>query len=124
MNAAHYILKRSTASNKAKTSRQIWTINADGEEKNTNLRLRFILNNGMNALLGKSKSNKNSSPVLKIQQDNVDKFMTGCDNATYCEYAETTIPQTLTDAATASIIQEIEKTPESEEHTTTTSTKI
>jgi hypothetical protein len=89
MNASQYILKRSTASNKAKTSRQIWTIDALGEEKNTNLRIRFILNNGVNALLGKSKSNKISTPVLKIQQDNVDKFMSVCDNVTYCEYTDT-----------------------------------
>ena len=112
MNASHYILKRSTAANKAKTSRQIWTVNESGEEKNTNLRIRFILNNGVNALLGKSKSNKNSSPVLKIQQDNVDKFMTGCDNVTYCEYAETMTIATEFDALT---IPKIEKTKELQE---------
>ena len=39
----------------------------------TNLRLRVVLNNGVGALIGLSKSNKNSIPVIKVQQDAVNK---------------------------------------------------
>jgi hypothetical protein len=61
---------------RAKTSGQIWRISPDGSvEVNTHLRLRLVLNNGVTALLGKSKSNSNSIPCLKIQQDNVANFM-------------------------------------------------
>jgi hypothetical protein len=64
----------------AKTSRQIYIRSPDGKEINTNLRIRLLLNNGITALLGKSKKNKTSVPCLKIQQDNVDEFIRDCDN--------------------------------------------
>ena len=49
----------------------------DGIEVNTNLRIRLVLNNGVNALLGQSSSNKTSVPCLKIQQDRVNLLMNG-----------------------------------------------
>lgn len=74
-----FILKKT----RAKSSRQLWLKSENGEI-NTNLRIRITLNNGVNALLGKSKSNKSSTPSIKIQQDNVDKFIESClDKTTY-----------------------------------------
>ena len=78
-----YILK---STSRAKTSRQIWIRNNDGSEINTNLRVRLNLNNGITALLGKSKSNKTSVPCLKIQQDNVDSFITNCFDKIIIKY--------------------------------------
>ena len=79
-----YILK---SSSRAKTSRQIWIISSDGcEEINTNLRIRLVLNNGITALLGKSKANKSSCPSLKIQQDNVDTFISKCFGKVIAKY--------------------------------------
>jgi hypothetical protein len=46
-----------------------------GEEINTCLRIRLVLNNGVNALVGQSSKNKSSVPCIKIQQDNVDLFI-------------------------------------------------
>ena len=58
------------------SSRQIWRKCAStGQEINTNLRLRIVLNNGVGALCGFSKSNKNSSICLKIQQENVENHL-------------------------------------------------
>lgn len=45
------------------------------KEINTNLRIRLVLNNGVTALVGQSKSNSSSSPCIKIQQDNVNSFL-------------------------------------------------
>jgi hypothetical protein len=73
------------ATDAAKTSRQIFIVGADGSEKNTHLRIRFVLNNGVTALLGFSSANKSSVPVLKIQQDNVTDFITSATDKT--EYA-------------------------------------
>lgn len=70
-----YILKSTP---RAATSRQIWLKSADGYEINTNIRIRLHLNNGITALLGNSKKNKTSVPCLKIQQDNVDIFISKC----------------------------------------------
>lgn len=70
----------------AKTSRQIWIKTPEGEEINTNLRIRLHLNNGISALLGRSKSNPSSSPCLKIQQDNVDKFLEECNDKVIVNY--------------------------------------
>ena len=67
-NEWEYYLK---SSGRAKTSRMVWR-RKDGVEENTNLRIRLVLNNGVNALLGLSEKNKNSYPCLKIQQDRVD----------------------------------------------------
>ena len=54
--------------------------NSDSEEINTNLRLRLVLNNGVNALVGTSSKNKTSVPCLKIQQDGVDDFINKIEN--------------------------------------------
>tara|TARA_R110000824_G_scaffold70902_5_gene181791 strand:+ start:5244 stop:6026 length:783 start_codon:yes stop_codon:yes gene_type:complete len=40
-----------------------------------NIRIRLVLNNGIGALLGLSKSNKFSTPTIKIQQDRCDKMI-------------------------------------------------
>ena len=61
-------------------SRQIWRI-TDGVPVNTSLRLRLVLNNGVNALLGLSSSNKTSVLTLKVQQDNVNKLLKQVDSA-------------------------------------------
>jgi hypothetical protein len=60
---------------RAKTSAQIWRRNAEGQEINTKLRMRLVLNNGVSALLGLSASNKTSFPCIKIQQDDVSHFI-------------------------------------------------
>lgn len=51
-------------------SRQIWRITG-GVAVNTHLRVRLVLNNGVNALLGLSRANKTSQLTVKLQQDNV-----------------------------------------------------
>jgi hypothetical protein len=70
------------ATDAAKTSRQIFIVAPDGTEKNTHLRIRFVLNNGVTALLGLSSANNNSVPALKIQQDNVAGFITTATDKT------------------------------------------
>jgi hypothetical protein len=50
------------------------------EEINTYLRIRLVLNNGVNALVGTSLKNKCSVPCIKIQQDNVDVFLQSIEN--------------------------------------------
>ena len=52
----------------------------ESEEINTFLRIRLVLNNGVNALVGNSSKNKSSVPCLKIQQDKVDKFLNQMEN--------------------------------------------
>jgi hypothetical protein len=79
-----YILKSTP---RAKTSRQIWIVTADGNKINTNLRIRLTLNNGITALLGKSKANKNAAPCFKIQQDNVDLFISKCVGNIVTDYS-------------------------------------
>jgi hypothetical protein len=74
------------ATDAAKTSRQIFVVAPDGTEKNTHLRIRFVLNNGVTALLGLSSANKSSVPVLKIQQDNVADFITSATDKTEHAY--------------------------------------
>jgi hypothetical protein len=74
------------ATDTAKTSRQIFVVAADGTEKNTHLRIRFVLNNGVTALLGFSSANKSSVPVLKIQQDNVADFISSATEKTEYVY--------------------------------------
>lgn len=83
-NNHHNFILKSTS--RAKTSRQIWIKSADGNEINTNLRIRLHLNNGITALLGKSKANKTSVPCLKIQQDNVDEFISKCFDKVIIDY--------------------------------------
>uniref|UniRef100_A0A6C0AHY9 Uncharacterized protein n=1 Tax=viral metagenome TaxID=1070528 RepID=A0A6C0AHY9_9ZZZZ len=55
---------------RAKGSAKIWRIRGT-VEKDTTLRLRYVLNNGVGALLGQSTKNKTSCPSIKIQQDAV-----------------------------------------------------
>jgi hypothetical protein len=50
------------------------------EEINTHLRIRLVLNNGVNALVGTSLKNKCSVPCIKIQQDQVDSFIHSIEN--------------------------------------------
>lgn len=65
------------------SSRQIWRkCVRTGEEVNTHLRLRVVLNNGVGALCGFSSSNKNSSVCLKIQQENVENHLNSLVNST------------------------------------------
>jgi hypothetical protein len=61
------------------TSGKILFYDANGEEFDHGLRGRLALNNGVNALLGRSKSNKTSSAVFKIQQDKVDVMLAGIE---------------------------------------------
>lgn len=82
INQPEYILKKT----RAKTSRQILIKNVDGTEINTNIRIRFLLNNGVGTLLGLSKKNKCSIPCIKIQEDKVIKFISDCVNKTICPY--------------------------------------
>ena len=60
---------------RGKTSAKIIFKNADGDTIDHNLRIRLVLNNGVGALLGLSKSNKTSLATIKIQQDRCDKMM-------------------------------------------------
>jgi len=87
---ARYRFKPST---RAQTSRQLFIESADGEWIDTGLRVRLVLNNGVNALLGLSNSNKTSVPTIKIQQDHVSRFLAGCDDVTVIDY---TPPPTMT----------------------------
>jgi hypothetical protein len=57
------------------TSATIVFIDGKGKEHDCGLRLRVVTNNGINALLGLSKSNKNSSLTIKIQQDEIRKML-------------------------------------------------
>lgn len=59
----------------AKTSRSIYRRGPNGEEIDTSLRLRIVLNNGVKALLGLSSSNNSSSFTIKVQQENVDNLL-------------------------------------------------
>tara|TARA_B100000886_G_scaffold272922_1_gene196840 strand:+ start:502 stop:1440 length:939 start_codon:yes stop_codon:yes gene_type:complete len=68
-------------STRAKSSRQI---TRNGVV--TNLRLRIVLNNGVKALLGLSKSNKYSIPVIKIQQDNVNAVLAETTMYSSCDF--------------------------------------
>ena len=70
-----YFLK----TNGVSTSASIWR-RLNGEEINTHLRLRFILNNGVRALLGVSSANRNAAPCIHIQQDHLDAFIRTLSN--------------------------------------------
>ena len=57
------------------------SVENEGVECNsTNLRIRFVLNNGVGAFLGLSAKNKYSVPCIKIQQDGVDALLDGITN--------------------------------------------
>lgn len=60
---------------RGKTSAKIIFKNADGDIIDHNLRVRLVLNNGVGALLGLSKSNKTSIATIKVQQDRCDKMI-------------------------------------------------
>jgi hypothetical protein len=70
-----YFLKKAAS---AQTSRQVWR-ETNGVKVNTDLRLRLVLNNGVTALLGLSKANKNSVLTMKIQQDQVNRLLQSVD---------------------------------------------
>jgi len=61
---------------KGLTSAQIWRRHG-GHEVNTNLRLRFVSNNGLKALF----ESKGSVPCYKIQQDKVKDFLSSLKGA-------------------------------------------
>jgi hypothetical protein len=55
----------------------------EDDEGNTidhGLRIRVVTNNGIGALIGKSKANKSSQGVVKIQQDNIPGLISGLGN--------------------------------------------
>ena len=58
----------------AKSSRKV-IFTKDGVDYDYGIRLRVTSNNGITAFLGLSKSNKNSSVVIKLQQDAVHKLV-------------------------------------------------
>ena len=68
-------------STRAKSSRQI-TRNGIV----TNLRLRIVLNNGVKALIGLSKANKHSIPVIKVQQDKVNAVLESTTLYSQCDF--------------------------------------
>ena len=71
-----YVLR----STRGKTSRMLFR-EKDGVSINTNLRIRLVLNNGVNALIGQSSKNKSSVPCLKIQQDRVNLLLTQLEDS-------------------------------------------
>lgn len=74
------------SSRRRSMSKQIWITTKDGVDINTHLRWRIYLNNGITALFGQSKANSNSSVCIKIQQDNVSKFISECNDKVYLSY--------------------------------------
>ena len=74
---SHYFLKHTPGTCSAQIMR---SSNDSKEEINTYLRVRLVLNNGVNALVGTSLKNKTSVPCIKIQQDNVELFLQSIEN--------------------------------------------
>ena len=72
---------------RAKTSRQLYIIDENHNEINVHIRIRLVLNNGLNALLdnGNSKS-KVSYPCIKIQQECIDKMVDSIENKVITSY--------------------------------------
>tara|TARA_B100000131_G_scaffold276174_1_gene279218 strand:+ start:1344 stop:2120 length:777 start_codon:yes stop_codon:yes gene_type:complete len=64
---------------KGKQSGKILFYDESGAEFDYGLRGRLALNNGVNALLGRSKSNKSSMAVFKVQQDQVHVMIESID---------------------------------------------
>lgn len=64
-----------SATKNGQTSRKIVFTDPLGKNHDYGLRFRLVLNNGVGALLGLSKSNSNSQPVIKIQQDKVSSLI-------------------------------------------------
>lgn len=63
-----------------RTTSDLSVENEGAEYNSTNLRIRFVLNNGVGAFLGLSPKNKYSVPCIKIQQDGVDALLDGITN--------------------------------------------
>ena len=74
---SQYFLKHTPGASSAQIMR---SSNDSKEVINTYLRVRLVLNNGVNALVGTSLKNKTSVPCIKIQQDNVDFFLQNIEN--------------------------------------------
>jgi len=70
-----YIPSFEPATKNDQTSRKIVFTDHLGNTHDYGLRFRLVLNNGVGALLGLSKSNNNSQPVIKIQQDKVSSLI-------------------------------------------------
>jgi hypothetical protein len=71
-----------TLQGKGKSSRKV--IFSDGiHTYDCGLRIRITSNNGINAFLGMSKSNKNSQVVIKLQQDNIKELLSVTKPQTY-----------------------------------------
>ena len=60
---------------RGRTSAKIVFEDNNGNVFDHNLRIRVVLNNGVTALMGTSDSNTSSIPVIKIQQDKVNKVI-------------------------------------------------
>jgi hypothetical protein len=65
--------------NKKHASGKILFYDENGTEFDYGLRGRLVLNNGVNALLGRSKKNKSSMAVFKVQQDQVHVMIESID---------------------------------------------
>lgn len=60
---------------RGKTSAKIIFEDSEGNIHDHGIRGRLVSNNGITAMMGKSKTNKHSQPVFKIQQDGVSKMI-------------------------------------------------
>jgi hypothetical protein len=56
---------------RGKTSAKVVFQDDKGNILDHGIRIRLVSNNGIRAMMGKSKANKHSLPVIKIQQDRV-----------------------------------------------------
>ena len=72
---AHVVIGRGKSSAKIIFSAPGKTINDIDSGVDIGLRIRCTSNNGIKAMLGLSKANKNSQTVVKIQQDKVQQFV-------------------------------------------------
>jgi len=77
---SQYFLKHTPGTCSAQIMRSSKNSFEEKQEFNTYLRVRLVLNNGVNALVGTSLKNKTSVPCIKIQQDNVDFFLKSIEN--------------------------------------------
>ncbi len=78
----------------AKSSRKV-IFTKDGIDYDYGIRLRITSNNGITAFLGLSKSNNNSSVVLKLQQDAVHKLVKEHIECKTIDYAQHHDPSTI-----------------------------
>ena len=75
-----YFLKHKDGASSAQIMRILREKKEENQPCSTYLRIRLVLNNGVNALVGTSTKNKTSVPCLKIQQDNVEVFLNALEN--------------------------------------------